>query len=72
MNQYTEAQTKRLEAATHVRSAIIALASAGVCLLAGREGYPPEAQELATALRDDITRMVGDVETLLSVVSGRN
>jgi len=55
-------------AETAVRNAIIALNTAGACLLAGRELYPTDAQELASALRDDITTMVGDAEALVAVI----
>lgn len=71
MSEHAEARRRRAAADNAVRQTIIALNAAGAALLAGREHYPEAAQELATALRDDITTMVGDVEALLSVIHGR-
>lgn len=62
---------QRRRASTYVSQAIVQLASSGASLLAARDDSPPEAQELITALRDDITTMLGDVEALQSVIQGR-
>jgi hypothetical protein len=62
------ARQKAMASVTHT---IVALATAGAALLKGRESYPPQAQELVTALREDITRIIGDVEALRDVVQGR-
>ena len=71
MSEYSEELRRRELAQQCVRNAVIALNTAGVCLVRGREWYPPDAQELATALRDDITTMVGDAEALLAVIQGK-
>lgn len=71
MSQHSIDQKRRENADLCVRNAILALNTAGLYLVRGREWYPVDAQELATALRDDITTMVGDAEALLSVIQGR-
>lgn len=71
MSEHAEALEHRTKADMAARQTIIALSAAGASLLAGRDHYPQAAQELATALRDDIKTMVGDVEALLAVIHGR-
>ena len=52
--------------------AITALTGAGAVLVDARDPLHPEgANELITALRDDIKTMVGDVEALQKVIQGR-
>lgn len=64
-NEYQE----REAAEVHVRQAIVALNTAGTCLLRARQFiHNEDGHGLASALRDDITNMVGDAEALLSVV----
>jgi hypothetical protein len=71
VSQFSVDQERRKNAELCVRNAILALNSAGMYLVRGRDWYPEGAQELATALRDDITTMVGDAEALLAVTQGR-
>jgi len=68
VSEYSEYLRRRVLAEQCVRNAIIALNSAGMALVRGRDWYPDSAQELATALRDDITTMVGDAEALQVVI----
>lgn len=55
-----------------IANTITALTTAGMTVMRLRQWTDdPAAHELATALRDDIKTMVGDVEALQAVVAGR-
>lgn len=71
MSIQQQQQERRELALRAVNNTLVALNTAGFSLLAGRDYYPADAQELATALRDDITTMVGDIEALRAVILGR-
>lgn len=71
MGAIEEAQERRQAALGWAGHAKIALAGAGTSLIAARESSPPEAQELITALREDIKTMVGDVEALMELIRGK-
>jgi hypothetical protein len=71
VSEHQERMRRREWSLRCTAGAITALAAAGTALLQGRNCYPPEAQELATALRDDIKSMIEDVEALAAVVQGR-
>lgn len=65
-----EVVTQKRASATKVGDAITCLVTAGMMLLEAREGCKADVQELITALRDDVTRLVGDAETVRSVIQG--
>ena len=69
MSQRAQGLMDRQMAEVHVRQAIIMLDTAGACLLRARQFlHDEQAHALTSALRDDITAMVGDASALLSVI----
>lgn len=64
MNAEEEARQRALRR-LGVRNAATALTTAGVCVLQARGGGQ---DELVTAMRDDITKMVEDLRTLYQVL----
>lgn len=65
------AAQRRARARWRIDSALTALASAGTLLLLAREDISEDGQPLLDALRDDTAKMIGDVQTLRTVVMGR-
>lgn len=63
----------------HLTNAVVALTAAGNELLMARGEHPQVAdsqfvgqdQEMITALRDDITTMIGDIGAVRAMVNGK-
>lgn len=51
----------RKQARLYVDQAVLALNTSATLLVCARGGVPAEYQEMITAVRDDITRMIGDI-----------
>lgn len=64
-------EKSRLQVSACSAMAITSLVGAATHVLKMREHCPPESQELITAIREDIGRMISHVETLRDVASGK-
>lgn len=65
------AAQRRARARWRIDGAITALAGAGTSLILAREDVTEDGQALLDALRDDITKVLGDAQALRAVVMGR-
>jgi hypothetical protein len=59
---------RRVQALAKLGQVSVCLASAGALLVAARDHAGPDASALITAVRDDITEMLKDLDTIRAVM----
>lgn len=67
---YLDQERSRRMLLVSASMALTSLAAAGTQVIKMREHCPPEAQDLVAAIREDISRMMSNVEALREVALG--
>lgn len=65
------AAQRRARARWRIDGALNCLVSAGTLLIVAREDISDEGQPLVDAIREDVTKLMGDIQALRAVVMGR-